>query len=146
MTRNDIAASLVDCCNAWLANEAIVSPRTVFDDDLVLKVLGRTPLSGEYRGLNEVQDVFLSTLKARVRNGSLKLLEVIGKGPSIALIVEIALQGVNGRVYNAQRDCDVAICDIRDGKIREIRLHPDTKEIQTAIFSATYTLPRGDKA
>jgi len=103
-------------------------------EDAVIEVIGSTPISGTYRGRQEMEQLLGASLRRRIQSGSITLLDAIGQDEEVGAFLLIRVTSPEGRVYNAAGD--PAGCWFRSsqGKIVEIRLFPDTTQVETELF------------
>lgn len=114
-------------------------PYSLLHDDIVVDVFGTTPISGVYRGLNQVRGILASTIVERFNRARVRIQELIGSGDRIAGLVVIYGISATGAAYNEKKDPDGFVFRLRRGKIIEIRAYPDTTLIEMALFDNVYT-------
>ncbi len=123
-------------------NEAVsggrADPLALVDENLVVHVNGTTPLSGDYAGQRIVRNVLLNTAKRRIKSASVKLVDSISNGEQVATLLDIRALTFNERTYNDAGDPSGCLFRVRDGKISEIHLFPDTNLIETVVFNQVF--------
>lgn len=109
-------------------------PYGYLSGDIQVDIAGKTPISGTYRGLDQVRGILVSTLKRRLSGFSIKLVDAIAENESLA--VKLVLSGVT--LTQAKINPEGNICGAfvmtEKGKITSITLIPDTDEILSALF------------
>jgi ketosteroid isomerase-like protein len=105
-----------------------------FGQDASIEVIGSTPISGIYRGRHEIVQILGATLSSRIGSGSVELLDAIEQAEEVGAFLLIRLTTPEGRVYNAGGDPAGCWFRASQGKIVEIRLFPDTTQVETELF------------
>lgn len=118
--------------------ENATPPYSMLAKDIKLYIAGTTPISGLYVGHDQIKGVLISTLKTRLRSAHVELAEIIADGNRIAALVRITALANNGSLYNCDGSTCGAVFFLRNRKISEIRLFPDTTEVETVIFNRRY--------
>ena len=106
----------------------------MLDERIILIVNGSTALSGIYAGREQIEHVLLGLWRERVRDVRFDLLEAFASEEAVALLVRPSGTTVAGRPINPAETLMGAVLDFRDDKIIGMRLHPDTKTIETELF------------
>jgi ketosteroid isomerase-like protein len=117
-------------------------PYALLHGDVVVNVIGTTPISGIYRGVEQARHILVSTTAERLKSLHADVTEIIGSKGRYAVLVVISAETVNGKTYNEKDYADGLVFGIQDGKISEIRVFPDTTGIETALFNNAY-VPSG---
>ncbi len=133
----EIVQQFIDRVNI-AAQGGNADPYELLDPDILVTVIGFTPLSGNYHGRPQVQHVLGGTLVDRFREASAEMTEVIGSGARFAALGIISGVSTTGNDYNRDRDTGGFVFEVRDGKIIEIIVYPDTTQIETALFDNKY--------
>ena len=137
-TKETVAEFIRRCDRAGKGGDA--DPYSLLDGQVNFMVNGTTPLSGTFPGLNILKIVLLDTVKKRVRRGSVSAEEFVGTGDRVAALLRITAETVDGRIYNENGETCGCLFRVKDGKITEIFLFPDTTLIETIIYNRTYVL------
>ncbi len=106
--------------------------------DAILQVNGTTPLSGLYRGKLEIVDIFARSVTRLVSSGSVSVIDTIGQGEQVGVLLMIRAITRRGRVYNAKGDPAGGFVHMLAGKISEFRLFPDTTQVETEIYGRRF--------
>jgi hypothetical protein len=104
----------------------------LYHPDLVYTVMGRTPLSGTYRGLPEVQRRLFAPVFARVDGLALVCEETIAEGERV-----VALAGGKGTAKPSGEPYQnryVFVYRVREGRIVEVSEYLDTALVETALY------------
>ncbi len=117
-------------------------PYELLDKGVVVDVFGTTPISGIYRGVEQVKHILISTSAERFECAQVEIQEFIGSKERVAALIVITGQSIKGQAYNEKSDPDGFVFNVRDGKITEIRAYPDTTLIETVLFNNAY-VPSG---
>ena len=104
---------------------ALMSP------DVVYEVAGKTPVSGSFRGLAEVNEKLMKPVFSRIRDLKLVPDEFIGDGARVAVLAHGRAELVAGGSYENRY---VFIYGVRDGKIAQVAEYLDTVEVETKMF------------
>ena len=101
-------------------------------DDIEWTIIGSTPLSGVYRGRQQVVEGLLRPLAARL-TGPIRFTfdRFIAEGDDVVMLASAEATAVTGRPYN-NTYCIVAT--FLDGKIRRMTDYVDTELITNALF------------
>lgn len=105
--------------------------RGLFDDNIVWHISGRSPLAGDYKGIDEVFGFFAKL--AEVSGGTFKIEvhDVLSNGThSIALT-----KNVGERDGKRLDDNNVAVYHVSDGKVTEAWFHPGDAYATDEFFS-----------
>jgi hypothetical protein len=132
-------AFLDDLANvlAGIRPAAAIHDRLTRDVELV--VVGTTPASGHYRGIGEIDGVFLPTLRKRLRSASLSVADIIGTPSRAVARIVIRAVTVTGAKYNDTGALSSIVLDINpEGTISRIRLWPDCHEVETIVFGRKF--------
>ncbi|MDP6875097.1 MAG: nuclear transport factor 2 family protein [Alphaproteobacteria bacterium] len=119
-------------------------PYALLDDDVRVFINGTTPLSGIFRGPEQVARILVSAAKRRVASFHMELVEFVGAGPRLVVRVIVTGSTPGGTVFNEDRADLGIVFEVRDGKIVEIKAFPDTMLIEMALFGKKY-VPRADR-
>jgi ketosteroid isomerase-like protein len=94
--------------------------RGLFDDNIVWHVGGRSPLAGDYKGMDEVFGFFAKLAELAGGTFKVELHDVLSNGThSIALAKNTAQR--DGKSLD---DDNVAVYHVSDGKVTEAWFHP----------------------
>jgi len=115
-----------------------VDPLQYLAEDAVLEVIGTTPISGIYRGREEIRLLFGCTAQRLIASGSVQQFDVIADGEEVAAFLNIRLTTPAGEVYNAQVDPAGCWFRVVGDKLVEIRLFPDTTQVETQLFGRRF--------
>lgn len=136
-----IAEQFIEQVNNAIEGGA-ADPYTLLDDKVVVWILGTTPISGTYRGLNHVKHVLVSTAAKCVSHMRMEAKEFIGSGHRFAALVVVTGTTPAGEVYNEEKSTCGFVFEVQGGKITEIRAFLDTTQIETLLFDNEY-VPSG---
>ncbi len=117
-------------------------PYVLLDKQVTFIVNGTTPLSGTFPGLTIIKLVLVNTVKKRVKRGTVSVEEFVGTGNRVATLLMITAETLDGKVYNESSETCGCLFEVKDGKISEIFLFPDTTLIETVIYNRKYVLNR----
>jgi uncharacterized protein len=92
----------------------------LLSDDFVLHIPGRSQISGEYRGKDEVRRHFIEIVELSGGTFRTKVHEVLATNEHAVGLVDATAQR-NGRTVELPR---VHVWHARDGKLTEMWLHP----------------------
>lgn len=118
-------------------------PYALLHEDITLLVNGTTPLSGLYQGLEMVKKVLVHTAAGRIKSASVRLIDSVGNGNRVGALLEITGFSKSGKVFNAAQDPTGCTFSIRDGKVCNINIFPDTTEIETILFDHRFVANHG---
>ena len=114
--------------------------------DATLEVIGSTPLSGIYRGGEEILNVFARTAMRRIASGSIRQLDSIAAGEEVGVFLLLRAVTPEGAVYNEQGDPSGCYFRTERGKIVEVRLFLDTTEVETKLYGRRFVGNKGTLA
>jgi ketosteroid isomerase-like protein len=101
-------------------------------DDVEWTIIGSTPLSGVFRGRDEVIGTLFAGLRARLAEPVRFTIErVIAAGGSVVFEARGQATSVDGRPYD-NRYC--IIVDVVDGKLARLIDYVDTELVRSALF------------
>lgn len=106
----------------------------LYAPDLVYTLTGTTPLSGTFRGLDEVREKLFVPVFSKVRDLVLTPERLIAEGDSVVALVRGQGKTTSGAPY-ANRYAFVF--RVKDGKIAEVMEFLDTALVETAIYGKT---------
>ena len=113
-------------------------PCALLASDVVVSVSGTTPISGVYRGKNQVMNVLLPTTAVRMKKIRVEIKEFVGAAERIAALLIVTGESAQGKSYNDGKDTSGAVFGTKNGEIVDIRLFPDTTLIETVLFNNVY--------
>ena len=108
--------------------------RDSFAPDATWEYPGDLPLSGTYRGVEEIVDTFLggaAELMAPGTKVAIELVNAIADGDQVAAEWTSRATSRNGTPY---RNRNVGIFTVRDGKIVSVREYTDTLHVAQALL------------
>jgi ketosteroid isomerase-like protein len=111
----------------------------LFADDIVYDLKGTTPVSGVYRGLDQIVNEFFVPWRKQI-DGDLvvQVDEMIAEGERVVVLGRGAAKTVFGLRY----DNDYAfVFTVRDGRITQVVEFLDTALVETAAFGKTLVDP-----
>jgi len=129
----DMVSSFILCMDQLLKG-AHSDPWQFLAEEAVIEVIGTTPISGVYRGRQEIVSLLVATAMGRIACGSVTVLDSLGEGQDVGVFVLLKLTTPEGRIYNAQGDPAGCWFGTSNGKIIEIRCFPDTTQVETQLF------------
>jgi ketosteroid isomerase-like protein len=112
---------------------------TLFADDIVYDLKGTTPVSGVYRGLDQIVNEFFVPWRKQI-DGDLvvQVDEMIAEGERVVVLGRGAAKTVFGLRY----DNDYAfVFTVRDGRITQVVEFLDTALVETAAYGKTLVDP-----
>lgn len=113
-------------------------PYVLLDKDTRLWVNGSTSLSGDFVNLDCIRNVLVPTAKDRIHSLNVSIDEFVGSGSRLAAVLTITGKSIDGRTYNEERKPSGAVFTVANGKIREIRLYPNTMQIETVLYHRSF--------
>jgi ketosteroid isomerase-like protein len=111
----------------------------LFADDIVYDLKGTTPVSGVYRGLDQIVNEFFVPWRKQI-DGDLvvQVDEMIAEGERVVVLGRGAAKTVFGLRY----DNDYAfVFTVRDGRITQVVEFLDTALVETAAYGKTLVDP-----
>lgn len=104
----------------------------LFSDDVSYRLQGTTPVSGTYRGRDQiVSDFFVPWRKQIDGEIALRVDELIAEGERVVALARGTAKTVHGADYNN----DYAfVFRVREGKISEVNEFLDTALVETAAY------------
>lgn len=146
MGRNarDVVVAFVSRVDAVLRGQP-ANPYELLCTNVVVVVIGTTPLSGVYFGQEEVRKILVPTAALRIKSGEATLLDSIAEGDRVGVFLKITATSRIGKVYNAAGDPAGCYFKLKDGKISEIRFYPDTTQIETQLYGRVF-VPNSPRA
>lgn len=104
----------------------------LFSNDIVFDIKGTTPVSGTYRGMEQLIEGFFKPWRKQI-DGDLLIHadELIGEGERIVVLARGEAKTVFGDDYNNEY---VFVFTVRDGQIHEVTEYCDTALIETAAY------------
>ena len=99
--------------------------------DVIYEMTGKTPVSGRFHGLAEVNEKLMRPVFSRIRDLRLVPDEFIGEGARVAVLAHGRAELVSGGAYENRY---VFVYGVRDGKIAEVAEYLDTVEVETKMF------------
>ena len=111
-------------------------PLDLVHDQVFAQIIGSTPISGCFPTKETLMGVVGQSVLERIKldTWSVRLLSVLGTGARVAASLAIEGETLTGQRYNARGWYTGGIFEIKDGKIAEMWLFPDTLEIETVLF------------
>ncbi|MGR8919860.1 MAG: nuclear transport factor 2 family protein [Gammaproteobacteria bacterium] len=113
----------------------------LFAEDIVYDLKGTTPVSGVYRGLEQIVNEFFVPWRKQI-DGDLvvHIDELIGEGERVVALGHGEAKTVYGKPYNN----DYAfVFTVRDGRIHAVEEFLDTALVETAAYGKTLSPPGG---
>ncbi len=102
--------------------------------DVVITINGTTPLSGRFEGLPLVQKILVDTAVGVIKHLHVKIHRLIGKGTTVAALLEVKGTAQNGSPFNDHGDLCGCVFDVQGKCITAIRAFPDTSMIDMTLF------------
>jgi len=133
----DVVAAFIASVDAALRGQP-ANPYELLCDNVVVVVIGTTPLSGAYFGQDEVRRILVATAALRIKSGEVILLDSISDGDNVGVFLKIMAISRVGSIYNAAGDPAGCYFKLKDGKISEIRFYPDTTQIETQLYGRAF--------
>lgn len=107
---------------------------SLYGQDIVYTVTGTTPISGSFRGLDEIREKLFVPVFSKVRDLVLKPDQLIAEGDTVVALVRGQAKTAEGAPY-ANRYAFVF--RVQDGKIAEVTEFLDTALVETALYGKT---------
>jgi ketosteroid isomerase-like protein len=104
----------------------------LFSEDIVYDLKGTTPVSGKYRGMDQIVNDFFTPWRKQL-DGEMNLIvdELIGDGASVVALV----RGEAKTIFDKRYDNEYAfVFRIKDGKITGVTEYLDTALVETAAY------------
>ena len=111
----------------------------LFADDIVYDLKGTTPVSGVYRGLDQIVNEFFVPWRKQI-DGDLvvQVDEMIAEGERVVVLG----RGAAKTVFDLRYDNDYAfVFTVRDGRITQVVEFLDTALVETAAYGKTLVDP-----
>ncbi len=104
----------------------------LFSDDIVYDLKGTTPVSGVYRGLDQLVNEFFVPWRKQI-DGDLvvKADELIGEGERVVALASGSAKTIFGKDYDNEY---VFVFTVKDGKITKVAEYLDTALVETAAY------------
>lgn len=134
---NDVVAEFISRIDAVLHGRR-ADPYELLCDNVVVAVIGTTPLSGVYLGQDEVRKILVPTAALRIKSGEVVLLDSIADGDKVGVFMNITATSRVGKIYNAGGDPAGCYFKLKGGRISEIRFYPDTTQIETQLYGRAF--------
>lgn len=135
----NIVAGFIECIDRLLQRQTC-DPWRYLDEKALVQIVGSTPISGVYRGREEISHLLVALASRHIGNGTVRLLDTISEGESVGAFLVLRLSTPEGCQYNAEGDPAGCWFDVHDGKISEIRFFPDTTQVETQLFGRLFVL------
>lgn len=136
MTPNSLLSSFVASLSA-ATNGASDSPYDYLSDDLQIEIIGNTPVSGSYNGMEQVRGILASTIRRRLDNFTIQVRDTVCNAESVAALLIVRGTMKSGNIYNDAGGNCALYAECKNGKFRKIILYPDTDELLSAAFDMT---------
>lgn len=117
-----------------LARNDIPGLWALYAPDLTYTVTGTTPLSGTFRGLDEIREKLFVPVFSKVKELVLTPDRLIVDGGTVVALVRGQGKTADGKPY-ANRYAFVF--EVRDGKITEVTEFLDTALVETTLYGRT---------
>ena len=105
--------------------------RELFADDIVWHVSGRSPLSGDYKGKEEVLGFLAKTMEMTGGTFKLDVHDIMANAEHGVALTTATAEREGKRLTNRS----VQVVHIRDGKLTESWLHPDDQYAADEFWS-----------
>jgi len=105
--------------------------RSLFADDIVWHAPGRNPLSGDYRGVDEVLQTFGKLFEMTGGTFKLDIHDVIANDEHVVVLARSTAER-NGKKLD---DTGVQVWHVKDGKATEQWLHPGDAHATDEFFN-----------
>lgn len=135
-SRGVVTEFIARCNEACQGRKA--DPYALLDGDTRLWVNGSTCLSGDFANLDCIRNILVPTAKHRIHSLSVSIDEFVGTGSRLAAVLTITAKSIDDRTYNEERKPSGAVFTVANGKIREIRLYPNTMQIETVLYHRSF--------
>lgn len=111
----------------------------LFADDIVYELKGTTPVSGVYRGLEEMVNDFFVPWRRQIDGELVVHVDaLIAEGDKVVVLAH----GEAMTIHKLRYDNSYAfVFSLRDGKITEVVEYLDTAMVETAAYGRTLTGP-----
>ncbi|MBW7836908.1 MAG: hypothetical protein H3C28_09790 [Sphingomonadales bacterium] len=139
-----VVATFIASVDAALRGRS-ANPYKLLCDNVVVVVIGTTPLSGVYFGQDEVRKILAPTAALRIKSGEVTILDSIAEGDRVGVFLKITATSRVGNIYNAAGDPAGCYFKLKGDKISEIRFYPDTTQIETQLYGHAF-VPNSPRA
>lgn len=140
----DVVAAFISRVDSVLRGRP-ADPYELLSDNVIVVVIGTTPLSGVYFGQDELRKILAPTAALRIKSGEVTLLDSIAASDRVGVFLKIKATSRIGRIYNSAGDPAGCYFKLKDGKISEIRFYPDTTQIETQLYGRAF-VPNSPRA
>ncbi len=138
--------TVVDCflssCNARMSGGRsrfdAADPYSFLATNAKVTINGTTPLSGCYEGLELVRRILVDTAATVVETLHIRIDRLVGRGATVAALLEISGTSTRGFELNRQGDLCGAVFEVANDRVTSVTLFPDTSLIETALFGWTF--------
>ncbi len=144
-TSQETISKFVERCDDWMSGGDGPSPYDMITDDVVVTVNGTTPVSGRFPGLEIVKGVLVDTVDERLEKANVSVEEFVGQGPRVATLLKLTGETKKGKTYNEKNELCGCVFEVRDDKICEVFLFPDTTLIEMVLFNRKYVPNQRDQ-
>ena len=104
----------------------------IFDEDITWHVPGRSPLSGDYRGHDEVVGFFATAMELSGGTLRVQLDEIIGDGDKVVALTTVTAER-NGRSWSSP---EVHVWRMPDGRAVEFREFQGDQQAEDDFWSS----------
>jgi ketosteroid isomerase-like protein len=118
--------------NAGEGTWALLAP------EAVVTINGTTPLSGRYPGVELIRGILVDTARVAIRSLAVDIDTLIGTGARVAALLRISGSNRSGQAFNADGRLCGCVFGVRDGRIDEILLYPDTSLVELALYGRRF--------
>jgi ketosteroid isomerase-like protein len=111
---------------------------TLLAPDAVVTVNGTTPLSGRYAGVELIRGILFDTARVVIRSLAIDIDTLIGTGARVAALLRVSGRNSAGQSFNSDGRLCGCVFGVRDGRIDEVLLYPDTSLIEIALYGRRF--------
>jgi len=117
-----------------LARNDVPGLWSLYAPDLVYTVTGTTPLSGTFRGLDEIREKLFVPVFSKVKDLVLTPEQLVVEGDTVVALVRGQAKTAEGDPY-----CNryAFVFRVREGRIVEVTEFLDTALVETALYGKT---------
>ncbi len=130
-----LVTRFINALNEAGADEArLAEARGLLHRDVIVSVVGSTPLSGRFENLNIVDRVLVNTAKRLLSALNVRVLRLIGEGHTVAALTEFRATTKGGKVIGDVGEVTGCVFEIEEGLITEIQIFADTSLIDLELL------------
>jgi hypothetical protein len=133
------AREVIETFYEKLARGDMAGVMAMYAPDVVYTMTGTTPVSGTYRGLDEIREKLLVPIFSRLRDLVLTPDEIIADGERVVALARGKAKTADGAPYENRY---AFVFRVHDGAIAEVTEFLDTALVETVLFGRKTRLNR----